>query len=438
MNGASEIPGVLVSADMAFRRTVRDVAARHGIAVKVEVEAEPGAVTEAHLKEIRLCRPKLVFLDLGADPATTGCGLAQKMAEAHPTARIVAAADDRSPDLLVSAMRSGVSEFLQKPLSRDEVEQALRRLWRRLGGEAEQPRPEGRVFVVLGAKGGVGSTTAATNLAIQLHVEAGKSTVLCDLDMELGQVATFLGLQPKYSVVDLASSLDRLDDDLLATLLERHASGIDVLAAPHRPLAGAGPAPERIGGTMRLLRRRYDCVVADVSSSLTRQAVAAIEEADEVLLVAQTDVPSLRNVQRLREFFRTMSGGGPAVRLVINRYQPVSAISVEEIEAAVGLDVYWTLSNDYSVVIEAINTGRPLVLGSPSTSSREIGGLVAKLTGRPWEPVRKASVLKRILRRLRPSRLAPRGASVPPIAALGVEGVDPPDGPSVAMGGEGR
>lgn len=427
MNRGAVRASVVISSDGELRSMVAASASRHGLGVKVEIGVPVRAVTPAHLQQIRLCDPELIVVDFDRD-SEAGTTLARHLVEEHPEARIVAVAREPSRETLVSVIRAGASEFLEKPVDQEELDDALERLRRRMKGSGA--RPPGRVLAFFSPKGGAGSTTVATNLAIRLRELTGATVLLADLDLELGEVAIFLGLEPRYSVVDLARNQHRLDDGLLDTMLERHDSGVEILAAPYRPRTGDEVTREQVRGILGLMRERYDWIVVDASSGLGPHAVGALEEADEIFVVVQVDVPSLRNIQRCREMFREL-GKDDVVRVVVNRYQPRGAIGLKDVEESLQREVYWTLSNDYDSVVYSINTGRPLVMNVPCACSREIDGLVGKIAGISLGPAEEPGILERILGRFRDRRSVPRPAVRAPEPV-----VEPVDAPSVATGGE--
>lgn len=374
------LSAVVLSPDESLLRVVRDRAPANEFELKLELPVSPDHLTENQLKQIGLCKPRLILLDLEANP-DVGCRLTAHLSEEHPEARIFAIAADPSPQFLVEIMRSGASEFLEKPVNDVDLDEALARMRRRAGPSEWAEEPEGRVLGFFSPKGGAGVTTVATNLAVQLRRRTGKRILLVDMDLELGEIAIFLGLEYRYSVMDLVSNMHRLDDDLLPTLLEHHDSGLDVLPAPYRPRREEHLTGEQIRRVVRFLRGRYDYILLDVSNSLTTQGFAALGTVDDLFAVSQVDVPSLRNIQRCREILDEVGRDESTLHLIVNRYDPKRQISLDEVEESLGLPVYWALSNDYDSVVYSINTGEVMVMNVPCALSREIEGLMEKITG---------------------------------------------------------
>jgi pilus assembly protein CpaE len=330
-------------------------------------------------------RPQLIFIDLEEDPEV-GIKLVQFLADQQPNRYFVAAGPVLAPELLLEAMRAGVTEYLPKPVTREALLPALERLERKLGMAAgTAARAPGRVMTFVSAKGGSGATTVATNLAVHLQQLTGKKTLLVDLDLELGEVALFLGVQPRFNLVDLVRNFHRMDAELLASYIERHKSGVHLLSAPYQPEKVENVTGEQIRAILHFLARHYDYVVVDTPRTFTPATLAAFEQADQIFLISNVDLPSLRNIKRCLPLLDRLTGGhmSDRVRLVINRHNSsANEISLSEVERTLGLNIFWKLSNDYEAVIRSINTGEPLMLdGKVSTFARDLKALGAELTG---------------------------------------------------------
>jgi pilus assembly protein CpaE len=346
-------------------------------------------LTELQMKKIRLASPRLVFIDLD-DDARTGCKVARYLADANPETQIVAAGTKMSPEILVEAMRAGVSEYLEKPLSQESLDEAVDRLSQKLpNGSRGTTEEGGKVLLFFGAKGGAGSTTVATNFAIQLRRQTGERVLIVDLDLPLGEVALYLGVEPRYGIVDLARNLHRIDEDLLGSYITSHASGVDVLSAPFDPDEGREIGAEETRRILEFLRGVYDYIVVDASNSLDSRTIASLPIAEEIFVVAQIDVPSLRNIQRARRVLKRVAPERP-LRVVINRYHAGGDITLKDVERSLGLEVYSTISNDYGAVLYSINSGEPLAMNAPSACVREMGELVGRITGVQREPDKKS------------------------------------------------
>jgi pilus assembly protein CpaE len=382
------ISGAVISTDPKFR------AVFHGngdgetqpVEVAFEIIVPFSEVSHGHLEELRVVQPSIVFIDLEDDPIL-GCKLAQFLVETNPSLRLVAAGTDGSPEFLMTVMQAGISEYLPKPVTEDALLAAIGRVSRKIGAKVSQAagparREPGKLLAFFGTKGGSGSTTVATNLAIQMHRMTGKRTVLVDLDLELGEIALYLGVEPRFNFVDLAKNFHRMDAGLLASFIECHDSGVHLLAAPYHPERAESVTADHAKQIIQFLKQHYEYVFVDVSNSFSARTLAAFEKADEIYLIATADLPSLRNIQRCQHLMSRLSNIGE-LRLVVNRYHPDCDITLEDVEKSIGMEIYWALPNDYQSVIYAINTGQPVILDDSSPYTHELEALAAKMTGLP-------------------------------------------------------
>lgn len=373
----------LISTDAAVRETIRRALAMdgRGLEVSIEIAVPFGEISEEQIGELRQRDPQLVFLDFDSD-AATAIGLARFLTDGNPQRSIIGTGPALSSEELIEAMRAGVVEYVPKPLNDEATTAALERAARRQGWTATNREP-GQLYAVFSPKGGAGTTSVATNLAITLHRLTKKKTLLVDLDLELGEVAVQLGVRPRYSLVDLVQNFYRIDAGLLATYIERHESGVDFLSAPFHPQTVDASGREQIRAILHYLKRHYDYVIVDTPKTFSPDTVAAFEEADRILLVTTVDVPSLRNLQRCLPLLERVAGKErERLRLVVNRYHPENVISLEDIQKTVGLTAHWTLSNDYETVSRSINSGAPVAgNGNKSKYARDLQQLGTELAG---------------------------------------------------------
>jgi len=379
----SHIRVAVVSTDVRFRDRLREALSESGrnFRIVLELSLRFADFGEEQIRALRHAGPDLLVVDLEDDPEV-GVKLVQFLAESHPGQRVLAVGPALSPAILLAAMRAGVSDYLQKPVEPDGLAEALQRITILLGRSTEGARKPGQVFSMFGAKGGTGSTTLATNLAIVLHRLTGKRTLLVDLDLELGEVAVLLGVRPRFNLVDMVQNFHRMDAGLLASFIEQHHSGVHLLSAPFHPERTEVTSAEEIRKILQFLKHHYDYVVVDTAKSFSPMTLAAFDQSDLVFLMVALDLPSLRNVQRgLPLLKRVLPRGLDQTRLVVNRYQPDEEIGLKEVEQTLGLKVFWTLSNDYEAVMRSINAGKPIVLNGNSKYTKDVKALGAQIAG---------------------------------------------------------
>jgi pilus assembly protein CpaE len=204
-----------------------------------------------------------------------------------------------------------------------------------------------------------------------------------DLDLEFGETALQLGVEPKFSVLDVLRNFHRMDAGLLGSFVERHESGVHLLSAPYHLDRGAVVAEDQIHITLRLLKQHYDYVVVDTSGSFVPSTLAAFAEADRIFAVTNLNLPSLRNLQRCLPFLEQTVGKGAKdrIQILVNRYTGDDVIALNDVEQTIGVPVYRTLSNDYAAVSRAINSGKPVVLNGKSKYARDVQALGTELVG---------------------------------------------------------
>src|SRR5881296_416551 len=319
------VHGALISTDASFRESVKQLlgGAEHGVEFSVEIAIACTEINAAQVEELRRVAPE--------------------------------------------ALRTGIHRVMRK-LG-----------WTPSGG----PQPTGRLYALFSPKGGCGCTTAATNLAIVLHRLTGKKTLLVDLDLDLGETALLLGVEPRFSLVDVARNFHRMDAGLLESFVERHESGIHLLSASDHADRAEVPAEDQIRTILHFVKQHYAYVVVDACTSLTPSALAAFAEADRILVVTTLDLPSLRNLQRCLPLLERTAGKAvrDRVRIVVNRYAGDDVISLGDVHRTLGMQVSWTLSNDYVAVSRSINAGQPVVLNGRSPYTRDLQALGADLVG---------------------------------------------------------
>jgi pilus assembly protein CpaE len=288
---------------------------------------------------------------------------------------------DVPPALLLEAMRVGASEYLKTPYEYAELAASLARAARRIGAvptpEAHEP---GRIYAFYAAKGGAGVTTASTNFAVWLKEATHQSTLLVDLDLDMGGSATTLGLHPRYSFSDFVRNLHRMDRNLLESLVDHHESGLDVLASPGQPNGSETFTKDQVRSALHYLRRNYENIVIDLARAVNQVTLTALERADDVVFLTTPDLPSLRNTKKVLPLVqRAVAGGNDHIHVVLNRVRPNDLIQSKDVREALGLDVYWSLASDEDAITESANEGRPVVLRPKSKYSKDIHGLVQQL-----------------------------------------------------------
>jgi pilus assembly protein CpaE len=377
----------LISTDRGFREMVKDVFLSHEgwttPALDISVPFE--AFGDEQVRALRQLNPELVVLDI-EDAPDLGIKFAQFQSDSTPGVKFIAAGPLLQPEHMLTAMRAGVIDYLPKPVTGEALRAALDRARVGLGHGGKEgssgPKQPGKLCAFYSAKGGAGTTTTATNFAVVLHRITGKKTLLVDLDLELGEIALLLGVQPRFNFVDMVQNFHRMDAELLASYIERHSCGVHLLSAPYHPDKAEVVTGEEIRRILQFLRKHYDYVVVDTSKSFSPATLAAIEQADLAFIVTNVDLASLRNLQRGLPLLKKMLGrGDDHIRLVVNRYHSENDITLDDVAQTLSMPVFRTLANDYEGVSRSITTGKPIVLNGNSKFSQDMKALGAQVAG---------------------------------------------------------
>jgi pilus assembly protein CpaE len=284
--------------------------------------------------------------------------------------------------MMLEAMRSGVSEFVTEPIAADDVKGAIERI---IG--AQSPSAPGKVLAFLGAKGGVGTTTLAVNVAVAVAADRPNQVLMADLHAAVhGDVGLLLGVEPRFSIIDALQNLSRLDASYLKSIVLRAKSGVDALTSPETP-ASRPPDAQQIRTLIDRLAAHYKCVVLDVPRS-DFGVLDALEPTTAIMLVVNQELPTVRRAAQLGALLRQRYGKD-RVATVVSRYDPRADIGQEDIERVVGLPVWGVLPSDYRKVLLAANAGRPLVSDNHSRLASSVVALARQLDGTAAEPAAK-------------------------------------------------
>jgi len=373
----AQLVGLIVSEDDAFKKQFGRLLRSCAIPVSV-VE---GAGRES-------TPPDLIIVDARGD-ASSAMSSIERLRAGAPGAGIFAVATVADPELILQAMRSGANEFFTWPPAEETFNGAIRRTSARRE-TAQGAKPTATTLVFFGAKGGAGTTTVSVNCGVEVARLSKRSTVIVDLKPGLGEVALFLGVRPRYSILDAIDNLHRLDREFLKELVVKHKSGLEILAGSDqfdRPGAADGSAIEEL---FRLLARQYEYILVDAGSQINSCSVAALYTADSIFMVANPDVPSVRNAQRLLERVRQLGACGERVRVLLNRAAEPYPIPPKQIEGALGHPIHHTFPSDYKTVSNALNSGVPLALTGNSDIAAQFDHFTRQIldpeAGMPSQP----------------------------------------------------
>ncbi len=311
----------------------------------------------------------------------TGVAETGLLFDVRPDLPVVLVAEVVTTDILRAALRTGVRDVIEAPLTLQKMEDALGIVvqhQRRDDPEATKRRQIGKVVTIMSPKGGAGKTMTTTNVALTLaNWGEPERTVVLDADLQFGDVCISLQVDPKHTIVDVARDIDKLDEELLDNLLARHASGLRVLSAPLEPSLADEVSTQVVVKTLGMLKRMFDYIVIDTAPFLDEPVLSILERSDDVLLVVDMDLPSVKNAKLALDTLRLIKFPFEKIKLVLNRVNSKARLDVDELERSLGLQVMAAVSSD-KLVPRAVNEGEPVVSLYPrSRVARDLRSVAA-------------------------------------------------------------
>jgi pilus assembly protein CpaE len=345
-----------------------------------EVTVEGTATTfESGFEIVHKKRPMIVIMEVGED-VSLYIERTRQILSRFPQISIFATSSDKSSETILKVMRAGATEYLLRPVSETDLSFALQKLGRLWLIKTSPEEQVGRIITVFSPKGGVGVTTLSINLATAIHESTMKPTILIDLDLNAGDVTTFLNMKTSYTISDVTTNISRLDKSFLQGVIQKHASGISVLAEPKKVEEGISISGGEIRKVLSLLKTMYNYIIIDTETLLDR-TMTAVEMSDMVLLVFVMSLPSITNMQRYLKFFDKRGLGRDKIKLIANRYLKKGDIKTEDAEKALNHPIFWNIPNEYDTAMSCLNRGVPLSIGaSKSELNRNIQEIAKAIT----------------------------------------------------------
>lgn len=305
----------------------------------------------------------IVVLDSDVEKAIY---LMERLKEDNAACEIIAVSSSTDGQLILRCLRAGAKEYLTMPLDVEELIASLQQIASRKYSGTEGKLRASKIIAFCGASGGVGCTSLAVNLGCILASNPANSAALVDLDLAVGDADVFLDTIPDYSLVDVTQNIARLDFQLLKRSMTKHPSGLYLLPRPVQLQDLALINPESLRRVFGLLKASFTHVILDLSKGFTEVDVAALEMANEIVMVVQLDLPSLRNLVRLLSSFEEIAEIREKVRIIVNRAGLESGqISLKKARETIGRDIFAQIPNDYRTMVEVRNNGVPLIQHAP-------------------------------------------------------------------------
>ncbi len=327
--------------------------------------------------------PDIVLMDINMPGGMDGIAATEAIAARYPNIQVIMMSVQGEADYLRRSMLAGAREFLTKPFSSDELATSLRRVYQ-LGAArrvqmpptpppvAPPPPPpqapkESKVIAVFGTKGGCGASTIAVNVAIGLREDTKARVALVDANLEMGDIAVLLNLPGNRTICDLAGPDIPLDEEVVNGVMATHGSGVKVLLAPPQPEMEELITSDLLKKVVGMLAQLFDYVVIDVCRTFHEPMVSLLDAADEILLIATSEIPSIKNTKLFFELTQQLGYKASKILLIVNKEDGRSTISAKDIESSIQHPVTAILPKDERTTLSAAQRGTPFISTTQKT-----------------------------------------------------------------------
>ena len=338
----------------------------------ISVAGAAGYGVEAYV-QAHQAQPDVVLMRV-EEPLARPMQTLSQIAEGMPDLPIVVVSSVGNIRLVRQSMVAGAWDYLQEPLTQEDLEASIlhvlerkEREQLRRQGAIEAPVPQGTIVTIFGAKGGIGKTTIASNLAIALAQDAAQSVALVDMDTRFGDVAITMDIPVERSIADLARNLDHVDRESLMDYLVPHDSGVHILPAPTRPGDWRGINNQKIRDVVDILAQTHDFVVLDTPGTFNEQVAAALEIGTMILLVTTLDMASIKDTVLALEMLHERFGNDEErIKIILNRSGLDTGVREDDVVRTLDSPLWWRIPQD-NEVMRAAQLGRPIVMSRPKS-----------------------------------------------------------------------
>jgi pilus assembly protein CpaE len=395
----------VVDQDLNSRSDVQKLLAAAGFSVVGEAGYGIEAVSLAKASE-----PDVVVIAI-EEPTIRALQTVEALADLLPHAAVIGYSTIRDPGAMRKAMLAGVNDYLIAPVKEEDIVTSIytvlaqeERRKARAAGETDDVVAAGSVITVFGAKGGIGKTTIATNLATAMVQKSNQSVVLVDLDTRFGDVGILMDIPVERSIADLAIPENEITRELVQECLYQHNSGVYILPAPIRPTDWRNVHAGHIEKIVGILIQTYDYVVLDTPGTFNDIVARSLELASMVVLVATVDMASLKDTLLAIDMLRSWNFPQEKIKLVINATNEASNVQPQEVKRMLGREVFWSIPYDRNIST-ATQLGMPVVVAKPQSRASEsivemayaLSGVRQTKAAKPKEQAKGGGLFGRIL-----------------------------------------
>lgn len=325
------------------------------------------------LKKVKKKKPDVVLMDINM-PDMNGLEVTEKITNNYPSSAVIMVTVQGEIEYVKKAMFVGAKDYISKPFSEEELVNSIKKVYRlenkkkRSGViESTDNKKEPYITTLFSTKGGVGKTTIASNLAVCLKNITGKKVVLVDFDLQFGDAAAVLNIIPRQTISHLVQETGEMDEELVMSYLMSHPeTGVDLLAAPHRPEYSELVTSEHADKILRTLKQTHDYIVVDTAPLFNDVNLTTLELSNQIMLVMGLDLLTVKNTKMTLEVFETLQIKEKA-HLLLNRASNDGGLRIEDVERTIGDGISLKLPTADKVVLNSVNKGIPFYLGNPTS-----------------------------------------------------------------------
>ncbi len=300
----------------------------------------------------------LLIVDLSTNKQAK-LDLILKVSQDCKNCKVLALSDNPSVDLIIEIMRSGAKDFVPIPIIKNEFCSVLNKIISE--NNEKKSKNKCKIISIFSNKGGIGKTSLASNLALELAKITKENVALIDLNFQIGDITTFLDLKPSFNISYMLENIDKINETFLLSTLERYKrTSLYALADPPYFKQADNIQPKQITKLFSTLKETFSYIIVDAEPSFDGKNIAALDCSDLILLVTVANLPALRNTQRCLELFEKLGYDKDKTQIVVNRYMENDEIKKDDIEKVLSKDVYWKIPNNYFAIMSAINKGIPV------------------------------------------------------------------------------
>ena len=330
--------------------------------------------------EVLKINPEIVIIDL-SKKTELALETINKISSQNKNCKIVVIASNYSTNTIIKVMRAGAKEFLPKPVIKESLSNALNKLKEQIS-QTEPKNKKCRVITTFSNKGGIGKTSIATNLALELAKMTKEKVALIDLNLQLGDITTFLDITPSFDVSYVIQNLSKIDENFLLSSLERYKdTSLYVLADPPYLEQAENITAEQIDKLLDILKQTFSYIIVDTSANFDVKTITALDNSDLILLITVVNLPAIRNCQRCLDLFERLGYEKAKTKVVINRYMENEEIKIADVEDALSQKVFCKIPNNYFTIMSSINKGVPVGEINPDSnvaqSYRELAAMIS-------------------------------------------------------------